>query len=78
MNVRAEGPFSVVRHPIYLGWGSMAVATPTMTTSRLPFAVVSTLYLVLAVDSGVVVTCSQAQRAPAGSREGPSPLSQSA
>jgi methanethiol S-methyltransferase len=46
---RADGPFGLVRHPIYLGWGLMVFATPTMTTSRLLFAVVSTLYLVAAI-----------------------------
>jgi protein-S-isoprenylcysteine O-methyltransferase Ste14 len=46
---RAEGPFGLVRHPIYLGWVMMVFATPTMTTSRLLFAVVSTLYLIAAI-----------------------------
>jgi protein-S-isoprenylcysteine O-methyltransferase Ste14 len=46
---RAEGPFSVVRHPIYLGWILMVFATPLMTSSRLLFAVVSTAYLVAAI-----------------------------
>lgn len=46
---KADGPFAIVRHPIYLGWVLMVFATPTMTTSRLLFAVVSTLYLVAAI-----------------------------
>jgi protein-S-isoprenylcysteine O-methyltransferase Ste14 len=46
---RADGPFAIVRHPIYLGWVLMVFATPTMTTSRLLFAVVSTLYLIAAI-----------------------------
>lgn len=46
---RADGPFGLVRHPIYLGWVLMVFATPTMTTSRLLFAVVSTAYLVAAI-----------------------------
>ena len=46
---RADGPFGIVRHPIYLGWVLMVFATPTMTTSRLLFAVVSTIYLVAAI-----------------------------
>ena len=46
---KAEGPFALVRHPIYLGWVLMVFATPTMTTSRLLFAVVSTLYLIAAI-----------------------------
>jgi protein-S-isoprenylcysteine O-methyltransferase Ste14 len=46
---KADGPFAIVRHPIYLGWVLMVFATPTMTTSRLLFAVVSTAYLVAAI-----------------------------
>lgn len=46
---RAEGPFGVVRHPIYLGWVLMVFATPAMTMTRLLFAVVSTAYLVAAI-----------------------------
>jgi len=46
---RAEGPFAVVRHPIYLGWILMLFPTPLMTTSRLLFAVVSTVYLIIAI-----------------------------
>ena len=46
---KAEGPFAIVRHPIYLGWVLMVFATPVMTTSRLLFAVVSTLYLIAAI-----------------------------
>jgi protein-S-isoprenylcysteine O-methyltransferase Ste14 len=46
---RAEGPFAIVRHPIYLGWLLMVFATPQMTTSRLLFAVISTAYLIAAI-----------------------------
>jgi protein-S-isoprenylcysteine O-methyltransferase Ste14 len=46
---RAEGPFGIVRHPIYLAWMLMVFATPTMTASRLLFAVVSTVYLIVAI-----------------------------
>jgi len=46
---KADGPFALVRHPIYLGWVLMVFATPVMTTSRLLFAVVSTLYLIAAI-----------------------------
>lgn len=46
---RADGPFAIVRHPIYLGWVLMVFATPVMTTTRLSFAVVSTLYLIAAI-----------------------------
>src|SRR3954453_7153797 len=43
------GPYHVVRHPIYLGWMLMTFGTPTMTGTRLAFAVISTSYLALAV-----------------------------
>jgi methanethiol S-methyltransferase len=46
---RADGPFGVVRHPIYLGWVLMVFATPVMTTTRLLFAAVSTVYLIVAI-----------------------------
>jgi protein-S-isoprenylcysteine O-methyltransferase Ste14 len=45
----ANGPFAIVRHPIYLAWVLMVFATPVMTTSRMVFAVVSTLYLIVAI-----------------------------
>jgi len=46
---KADGPFGLVRHPIYLGWILMVFATPTMTSAQLLFAVVSTAYLVIAI-----------------------------
>ena len=48
-NVRIVGPFRFVRHPIYLGWVLMVFGTPTLTANRLVFAVVSSLYLILAI-----------------------------
>jgi len=44
-----RGPYGVVRHPIYLGWFGMVWLTPLMTGTRLVFAIVSCLYLVLAI-----------------------------
>ena len=46
---KADGPFAIVRHPIYLGWVLMVFATPVMTTSRLLFAVTSSAYLIAAI-----------------------------
>lgn len=43
------GPYHVVRHPIYLGWVLMTFGSPTMTATRLVFAIVSTLYLAIAI-----------------------------
>jgi protein-S-isoprenylcysteine O-methyltransferase Ste14 len=46
---KADGPFAIVRHPIYLGWILMVFAAPAMNTSQLLFAVVSTAYLIAAI-----------------------------
>jgi protein-S-isoprenylcysteine O-methyltransferase Ste14 len=47
--LKVIGPFRWVRHPIYLGWILMVFGTPTMTANRALFAVISTLYLILAI-----------------------------
>jgi methanethiol S-methyltransferase len=47
--IRVVGPFRMVRHPIYLGWMLMVFGAPTMTANRLLFAVLSSLYLILAI-----------------------------
>ena len=44
-----RGPYGLVRHPIYLGWLLMTLAAPSMTAGRLVFALVSGLYLLLAI-----------------------------
>lgn len=44
-----SGPYRWVRHPIYLGWVLMVFGAPAMTTGRLLFAGVSTLYLIVAI-----------------------------
>jgi len=44
-----NGPYRWVRHPLYLGWVLMVFGTSHMTRDRLTFAVVTTLYLVLAI-----------------------------
>ena len=44
-----HGPYRWVRHPIYFGWVLMVFGAPAMTASRLLFATVSTLYLVIAI-----------------------------
>ena len=46
---KTTGVYGLVRHPIYLGWLLMVFAEPTMTASRGVFAVVSSLYLVVAI-----------------------------
>lgn len=47
--LESGGPYRWVRHPIYLGWVLVVFGAPTMTSGRLLFAGVSTLYLVLAI-----------------------------
>lgn len=48
-SIRVVWPFTVVRHPIYLGWALIVFGTPTMTIDRLVWAAVSTAYLVIAI-----------------------------
>jgi methanethiol S-methyltransferase len=43
------GPYRWVRHPIYLGWMLVVFGAAHMTGDRLTFAVISSLYLVVAV-----------------------------
>jgi protein-S-isoprenylcysteine O-methyltransferase Ste14 len=46
---RTDGPFGLVRHPIYLGWMLMVFATPNLTVNRAIFAVITSAYLVVAI-----------------------------
>jgi protein-S-isoprenylcysteine O-methyltransferase Ste14 len=46
---KVAGPYLLVRHPIYLGWVLLVFGVPHMTATRFVFAVVSTLYLVVAI-----------------------------
>jgi protein-S-isoprenylcysteine O-methyltransferase Ste14 len=46
---RTDGPFGLVRHPIYLGWILMTFAAPDMTLNRLIFAAITTAYLLAAI-----------------------------
>ena len=46
---RTTGVYALVRHPIYLGWVLLVWCVPVMTGTRLVFAAVSTLYLVIAI-----------------------------
>lgn len=47
--LRTTGVYRLVRHPIYLGWILLVFGAPTMTATRLAFAVVSSAYLAIAV-----------------------------
>jgi protein-S-isoprenylcysteine O-methyltransferase Ste14 len=46
---KEHGPYGWVRHPIYTGWFGMVFADPLMTGTRLTFALVSGLYLLIAI-----------------------------
>ena len=47
--LREDGPYGIVRHPIYLSWLLLVWSVPLMSGTRLSFAAISTLYLVVAV-----------------------------
>lgn len=44
-----DGPYGLVRHPIYLGWVLIFCTAPQMTGDRALFAALSSAYLALAV-----------------------------
>ena len=44
-----RGPYRIVRHPIYLGWFLMVWCSPVMNGTRLTFAALSCVYLLLAI-----------------------------
>jgi methanethiol S-methyltransferase len=46
---KTSGPYGWVRHPIYSGWFLMVFAEPVMSWTRLMFAIVSGIYLVVAI-----------------------------
>jgi protein-S-isoprenylcysteine O-methyltransferase Ste14 len=41
--------FAVVRHPLSFGWALLVCAAPDMTATRAVFALVSSLYVALAI-----------------------------
>ncbi len=47
--LETRGLYRLVRHPIYLGWLLGVGGAPLMTSTRLTFAVISVLYLVVAI-----------------------------
>lgn len=46
---KTDGPYGWVRHPIYLGWFLVVFAMPRMTMTRLVFAAISGLYILIAI-----------------------------
>ncbi len=49
LHFATPGPYRVVRHPLYVGWITLAWATPTMSLVHLVFALVATAYILVAV-----------------------------
>jgi methanethiol S-methyltransferase len=47
--VQTGGPYRFVRHPVYTGWMLATFATPHLTGDRLTFAVLTSIYLVIAI-----------------------------
>ncbi|MGH9240646.1 MAG: methyltransferase family protein, partial [Vicinamibacterales bacterium] len=46
---KTDGPYGWVRHPIYLGWILLVFAVGTMTMTRLVFASISSVYILIAI-----------------------------
>jgi hypothetical protein len=47
--LQINGPYRLVRHPLYLGWMLAVFGAAHMTGDRLAFAVITSLYLVIAI-----------------------------
>jgi protein-S-isoprenylcysteine O-methyltransferase Ste14 len=48
-DLQVRGPYRLVRHPLYLGWVLVVFGTAHMTGDRALFAILSSLYLVIAI-----------------------------
>lgn len=47
--LRTDSVYGIVRHPLYFGWFLLVFGVPGMSLTRFTFAVVSTLYLAVAI-----------------------------
>jgi protein-S-isoprenylcysteine O-methyltransferase Ste14 len=48
-DLQVGGPYRIVRHPLYLGWMLVVFGAGRMTRDRCLFAVITSLYLVVAI-----------------------------
>ncbi len=44
------GPYKLIRHPLYFGWFCAFWGTPTMTSAHLVFAIMTTAYILVAIQ----------------------------
>ncbi|HSL21282.1 MAG TPA: methyltransferase [Vicinamibacterales bacterium] len=47
VGLQMTGPYTLVRHPVYLGWVAVVFGAPHMTADRLALATISTVYLII-------------------------------
>jgi protein-S-isoprenylcysteine O-methyltransferase Ste14 len=47
--LKTDGVYALVRHPLYFGWLLLVFGAPAMTGTRLVFAIISSVYLVIAI-----------------------------
>ncbi|MCW5755183.1 MAG: isoprenylcysteine carboxylmethyltransferase family protein [Phycisphaeraceae bacterium] len=48
--MKTPGPYRLVRHPLYVGWLIAFWATPTMTLAHFVFALITTVYILVAIQ----------------------------
>lgn len=49
LEFKTPGPYRFVRHPLYVGWLTLAWATPNMTFAHFAFAILTTVYILVAI-----------------------------